>query len=90
MNIKISTWRHLRHPNIAQLYEVICSETKIYMITEYCSGGEVLDFICQNGKMNDCDLETKKIFWQIVDGVRYCHEKNFAHRYEFQFKVYMI
>ena len=77
---QIETWRHLRHHNIVQLYEVICSESKIFMVTEYCSGGEVFDYIVKNGRLDDTQLDTKKIFWQIVDGIRFCHEKNFVHR----------
>lgn len=50
------------------------------MVTEFCSGGEVLEYICQNGRLDDMALDTKKIFWQIVDGIRFCHEKNYVHR----------
>ncbi|KAJ3276592.1 hypothetical protein HDV01_004125 [Terramyces sp. JEL0728] len=77
---EIETWRQLRHPNIAQLYEVICSESKIYMVTEYCVGGELLDYITKNGKMDDTKSKTQRIFQQIVEAVGKCHEKNFAHR----------
>ncbi|KAJ3324086.1 hypothetical protein HDV06_000627 [Boothiomyces sp. JEL0866] len=77
---QIETWRQLRHPNIAQLYEVICSESKIYMVTEYCVGGELLDYITKHGKMDDTKSKTQRIFQQIVEAVGKCHEKNFAHR----------
>ena len=46
---EIETWRQLRHPNIAQLYEGITSETKIYMVQEYCGGGEMLDWDAPKG-----------------------------------------
>ena len=80
----------MRHPNIAQLYEVLSSESRIFMITEYCSGGEVLDYICKHGRMNDTYVQTKAIFWQILDGIRYCHEKNYVHRLVIRKLVFVI
>ncbi len=50
------------------------------MVTEYASGGEVFEYIRKRGKMSDSSIDTKKIFWQIVDGIRYCHSKNYVHR----------
>lgn len=29
---EIEMWKQLRHPNIAQLYEIIVTESKIYMV----------------------------------------------------------
>ena len=78
---EIETWRQLRHPNIAQLYEVITSETRIYMVTEYCDGGEMLDYITKNGRMDENEMRTKRIFSEICSAVACCHEMNFAHRY---------
>ncbi|KAI9199781.1 kinase-like domain-containing protein, partial [Polychytrium aggregatum] len=77
---EIETWRHLHHPNIAQLYEVIVSDDKIYMATELCRGGEIFDYVCEHGRLRDDSPETKRIFRQIVEAVGYCHEKNFVHR----------
>ncbi|TPX30896.1 hypothetical protein SmJEL517_g05643 [Synchytrium microbalum] len=76
----VETWRHLHHPNIVQLYEVLTTETKIYMVTEWVSGGEVFDYVVQRGKLDDTGLESRRIFRQIVEAVGYCHEKSFVHR----------
>ena len=48
---------------------------------EYCPGGELLEYITQNGRMSDDDAETVRIFVQIAEAVAKCHEKKFAHRY---------
>ncbi|KAI8847106.1 kinase-like domain-containing protein [Chytridium lagenaria] len=77
---EIETWRHLHHANIAQLYEVLTTETRIYMVTELCSGGEAFEYICENGKMDDRSPETRRIFKEIVEAVGYCHDKNVVHR----------
>jgi serine/threonine protein kinase len=78
---EIETWRHLHHPNVAQLYEVLVTENKIYMVTELCTGGEAFDYIVEHGRLNDRAPETRKIFNQVVEAVQYCHAKNFVHRY---------
>ncbi|KAI8809356.1 kinase-like domain-containing protein, partial [Cladochytrium replicatum] len=77
---EIETWRHLHHPNIAQLYEVITTENKIYMVMEFCHGGEAFDHIYKNGKLDDTQDTARRIFKQIVEAVGYCHELNFVHR----------
>ncbi|KAI8620123.1 kinase-like domain-containing protein [Chytriomyces sp. MP71] len=75
---EIETWRHLHHPNIAQLYEVLVTESKIYMITEYCEGGEAFDYLCSVRRLDDTDPATRNMFREIVEAVGYCHEKNFV------------
>jgi serine/threonine protein kinase len=77
---EIETWRQLRHPNVVQLYEVLCTESKIYMVTEYCNGGEAFDYVCTNGRLDDTLQETKRIFRQIVEAVGHCHDKGLTHR----------
>ena len=49
------------------------------MVTEYCTGGEMLDYITKNGKLDEKKIDTKRIFYQIVEAVAHCHTKNFVH-----------
>ncbi|KXS10524.1 Pkinase-domain-containing protein [Gonapodya prolifera JEL478] len=77
---EIDGWRALRHPNIAQLYEVLTTESKIYMVTEFVPGGEAFDMILRRGRMDDRSLLAKRLFRQVVEAVKYCHDKNLVHR----------
>jgi serine/threonine protein kinase len=68
----------LKHENICELIEIIFKEEYIYMILEYCSNGELFDYICKNGRANT-DV-VKKFFAQLVSALSYLHAKNIAHR----------
>jgi 5'-AMP-activated protein kinase catalytic alpha subunit len=43
----------IRHPNIIQLYEIIETPKKLYLIMEYASGGELFDYIVKNQKLSE-------------------------------------
>jgi serine/threonine protein kinase len=75
---EIETWRKLRHPNIAQLFEVITSETRIYMVTEFARGGELFDYVRERGLISSC--EAKRIFRQLLEAMEHCHDRKFVHR----------
>ena len=70
--------RRLHHPHVAQLYEVIATETHIWLITELCSGGELFDYLAEKGRLNED--ETRAIFGQLCLAVSYIHENNVVHR----------
>ncbi|XAR49758.1 Non-specific serine/threonine protein kinase [Bertholletia excelsa] len=75
---EISTLKILKHPNVVRLHEVLASKTKIYMILEYVTGGELFDKIASKGKLSE--PQGRKLFQQLIDGVSYCHNKGVYHR----------
>lgn len=48
---EITIMRHLSHPNIVNLKEVMSSKDKIYMVMELVTGGELFDRIATEGPM---------------------------------------
>ena len=40
----------LSHQHVCKLYQVLETETKIFMILEYCPGGELFDYIGKSFK----------------------------------------
>ncbi|KAJ4896547.1 CBL-interacting serine/threonine-protein kinase 17 [Raphanus sativus] len=75
---EIRTLKVLKHPNIVRLHEVLASKTKIYMVLECVTGGDLFDRILSKGKLSE--TEGRKMFQQLIDGLNYCHSKGVFHR----------
>lgn len=48
---EIKALRNLQHPHICRLYEEIETENKIFLVLEYCSGGELFDYIVEKDRL---------------------------------------
>lgn len=70
--------RRLHHPHVCKLYEVIATESHIWLVTELCSGGELFDYLAEKGRLSE--EESKTIFGQLCLAVAYIHEKGVVHR----------
>jgi|688.fasta_scaffold777219_1 5'-AMP-activated protein kinase catalytic alpha subunit len=66
------------HENIAQIYEVVRRDNKIYIFMEYCKNGELFDKINRTGPM--AEKEAAKIFNQILSALLYLKESGLSHR----------
>ncbi|XP_035549100.1 CBL-interacting serine/threonine-protein kinase 24-like [Juglans regia] len=75
---EISIMKIVRHPNIVRLHEVLAGQTKIYIILEFVSGGELFDKIVHQGKLHE--NECRRYFQQLIDAVAHCHNKGVYHR----------
>ncbi|XP_014503448.1 CBL-interacting serine/threonine-protein kinase 8 isoform X1 [Vigna radiata var. radiata] len=75
---EISIMKLVRHPYVVRLYEVLASRTKIYIILEFITGGELFDKIVSHGRLSEADC--RRYFQQLIDGVDYCHSKGVYHR----------
>jgi 5'-AMP-activated protein kinase, catalytic alpha subunit len=49
---EISILKHLHHPHVVRLYELIDTPTDIFMVMEYVPGGELFDYIVQRSKVS--------------------------------------
>ncbi|CAI9771127.1 unnamed protein product [Fraxinus pennsylvanica] len=75
---EIVSLKLLKHPNVVRLHEVLASKTKIYMVLEYVNGGELFNRIASKGKLSE--VEGRKLFHQLIDGISYCHNNGIFHR----------
>lgn len=66
--------RQLKHPNLINLIEVFRRKRRLHLVFDYCEL-TVLDVIEKYN--NNCPLNLiKKIIWQTVNGINYCHTHN--------------
>ncbi|BFG05773.1 uncharacterized protein DMAD_04432 [Drosophila madeirensis] len=75
---EISILKSLRHPHITRLYEVMESQSMIYLVTEYAPNGEIFDHLVANGRMKE--PEAARVFTQLISAVNYCHLRGVVHR----------
>lgn len=75
---EIRTMKLLHHPNIVRIHEVIGSKTKIYVVMEYVSGGQLSEKLSYVKKLSEA--EARKLFQQLIDAVDYCHNRGVYHR----------
>lgn len=75
---EISIMKLVRHPYVVRLHEVLASRTKIYIILEFITGGELFDKIVRHGRLSE--VESRRYFQQLIDGVDFCHSKGVFHR----------
>ena len=75
---EISLLKIVRHKNIIKLYEVIETPQKIYLIMEYCEGGELFDYIVK--KQHLTEKQSCIFFHEIIDALEYLHSLNIVHR----------
>uniref|UniRef100_A0A8C2CSL2 non-specific serine/threonine protein kinase n=1 Tax=Cyprinus carpio TaxID=7962 RepID=A0A8C2CSL2_CYPCA len=75
---EIEAMKNLSHQHVCRLYHVIETSSKIYMVLEYCPGGELFDYIIAKDRLSE--EETRVFFRQIISALAYVHSKGYAHR----------
>ena len=75
---EIRILKELDHPNIVKYYEEIEDGPYIFIVTEFCSGGELFDRIA--GKTVFNESEAAAIIEKLLCALNHCHSKGIAHR----------
>ena len=75
---EIEMLKTIDHPNVLKYYEYFEDKNYYYIITEYCSGGEIMNYIKdRKGISEDAAAIIMK---QLLSAVAYCHQKGIVHR----------
>ena len=76
---EIEVLKICQHPNIIRLLDVFENPEYIYIVIEYCSGGDLFHYLDQRDfKINE-DI-ARHIAHQIAAAIYYLHSYGIAHR----------
>lgn len=75
---EIRIMQQLSHPNIVMLMDLLKDDNFYYIVMELCSKGELFDHIVE--KKTIPETEAHDLMFQIISGVKFCHENGIAHR----------
>ena len=71
---EVAILRTLDHPNIVRVYEMFESKRAIYLVMEYCSGGDLY------GRLPYTESQVAKIMTKVLSAVAYIHKAKIIHR----------
>ncbi|XP_016490908.1 CBL-interacting protein kinase 2 [Nicotiana tabacum] len=74
---EISVMALVEHPNVLQLYEVMATKSKIYLVIEHAKGGELFKKLTK-GRLKE--NVARKYFQQLISAVECCHSRDVYHR----------
>ena len=80
---EITILKDINHPNIVKFVEIHETSKKIYIVTELCNGGNLsnnLENYMEKNKIAFSEEIVQYIMKQIIEGVKYLHNKKIIHR----------
>lgn len=75
---EIRILKYLDHPSIIRVFEYFEDKRRIYLLMEYCSGGELFSEILKGRKLSEISIA--KIMQQLFSALAYLHERKIIHR----------
>uniref|UniRef100_A0A8C4XT28 non-specific serine/threonine protein kinase n=1 Tax=Falco tinnunculus TaxID=100819 RepID=A0A8C4XT28_FALTI len=78
IKLEIDAMKNLSHQHICRLYHVIETSKNIFLVLEYCSGGELYNYITSKCRLSE--ERSRAFFRQIVSAIAYVHSQGYAHR----------
>ncbi|XP_032354820.1 serine/threonine-protein kinase ULK2 isoform X3 [Camelus ferus] len=75
---EIKILKELQHENIVALYDVQELPNSVFLVMEYCNGGDLADYLQAKGTLSE---DTIRVFLhQIASAMRVLHSKGVIHR----------
>lgn len=74
---QINVLKKIDHPNIVKVFEFYNEPTKLYIIQENGSGGELIDYIVENSPLDE--LSSAYIIYQVISAIYYGHSRRIFH-----------
>ncbi|XP_078174500.1 protein kinase superfamily protein isoform X2 [Carex rostrata] len=75
---EVSILSHINHPNIISYLDFMQDAGKIYLILEYCPGGDLSAYIHRHGRVPEATA--KHFMRQLASGLQVLRDNNVVHR----------
>ncbi|KAK3686998.1 serine/threonine protein kinase [Vermiconidia calcicola] len=75
---EIAVLKGVSHPNMLCLKDTFDESDGVYLVLELAPEGELFNWIVMKQKLSE--TETRKVFIQLFQGMKYLHERNIVHR----------
>ena len=70
--------KKMHHVNVVRTYEIISTETTYYIFMDFCSKGELFNYIVE--KQHLSEEKSAFFYYQLINGIEYIHKKGVCHR----------
>ncbi|EMD40336.1 hypothetical protein CERSUDRAFT_121125 [Gelatoporia subvermispora B] len=78
---EIAYHRAVSHiPNVVKLHHVIEEEHYVYLVMDFCPGGDLFSAITDRGSFVKDDERVRRMFLQLIDALHGCHDAGIFHR----------
>jgi calcium-dependent protein kinase len=80
---EIEVLKDLDHPNVLKVFEYFLDDDRLYIVTEFVEGRELLQEVNRKkGTKEVCfeEEEAALLIKQVLTVLNYCHKKNIVHR----------
>lgn len=78
LKTEVQNLQKVDHPNIVKYYDTYEDMRHVYLVMEYCPGGELIDRIIKKGRFTE--KEAAGILSKLIKAVIHCHQMNICHR----------
>ncbi|KAI2628970.1 SMAD/FHA protein kinase [Xylaria nigripes] len=75
---EIAVLMGVSHPNVLCLKDTFSEKDAVYLVLELASEGELFNHLLNKQKLSED--ETRKLFVQLFQGIKYLHDRNIVHR----------
>jgi serine/threonine protein kinase len=77
---EIKLMEKMKNANIIRLYETIDTPKYVILVMDYVGGGSLHGYLKSKVNRRLDEAEAKRVFKQVVDGIKYCHSRCITHR----------